>query len=726
MSSEGAIVLQGHVRSVTYENDATGYRVLKVKVPDGRVEVVVGSCPKVFVDMEVRVVGKRVVDPRYGAQVQADSITLVTPTTQAGLEKFLGSGALRGIGPMLARRIVAHFGDDTLKVLDEGGKQLREVRGIGGKLATEVGQAWADQRQATSVLIALHAHGITPGLAGRIYRRYGADTVRVVEEEPYRLAAEVTGVGFLTADRIARSLGVALDAPARLDAGVVHYLGAGIDFGNTYAPRGDLLERCARDLQVEPLPVDEAIDRVAQAGSVVLEGLPGPQQRVFPKMLHEAESQIAVLLKQLLDHPGRPLYQVEGAIDSFREHTGIALAPMQRMAIEAAASHKVLIITGGPGVGKTTIVRAVLELYRRAHVQAQLGAPTGRAAKRLSESTGHEAMTLHRMLEIDPRTGKFLRDHVDTLEGDAFVIDEVSMMDVVLARALLLAVPPRARLLLVGDVDQLPSVGPGAFLRDAIDSGVVPVVRLDTIFRQASSSLIIDNAHRIRRGVAPTSAADERGDFFVIMRPDPLRARETLLSLVTQRIPTRFGLDPARDVQVLAPMRKGEVGIEALNLDLQRLLNPPQGQVMVRGAKQFHVGDKVMQLKNDYTRDVYNGDIGFVVDVNPDDRKLVVRVDERDIEYDDEALENLSLAYAVSIHKSQGSEYPAVVLPWLRQHFVMLSRNLLYTAVTRGKRLVVLIADPRAIEVGLAEARREDRRTSLTERLEQAFRDAES
>jgi exodeoxyribonuclease V alpha subunit len=720
--SEESVVFQGYVRSVTFENDATGYRVLRVKVPDRGMEVVVGTCPRVYNDMEVRVVGRRVNDPRYGAQVQAESVTLVTPTTRGGLERFLGSGFLRGIGARLARRIVAHFGDETLEVLDSGGARLKEVRGIGEKLALEVGQAWAEQKHAAAVLIALHAHGITPALAGKIFRRYGSLTQEVIANEPYRLAAEVPGVGFLTADRIARASGVALDAPERLDAGVVHLLSQGVDFGNTYAPRRELGERCARELQVGAAPVDEAIDRVAQAGSAVLEGERGPEQRVFPAALHEAESTIAALLLRLLRHPGRPLYQVEAAIEHFLKTTGIALAPMQRMAVEAAASHKVLIVTGGPGVGKTTLVRAILALYRRAGLEAQLCAPTGRAAKRLSESTSHEAVTIHRLLEIDPRSGKFTRDHVNLLDADAFVVDEASMLDVPLARALFAAIPPHARLLLVGDVDQLPSVGPGAVLRDCIDAGHIPVVRLDTIFRQAAASLIIDNAHRIRRGVAPSSAADERGDFFLIHRADPLRARETLLHLVTERIPSRFGLDPARDIQVLAPMRRGEVGIEALNQDLQLALNPPRGQGYVRGGRSFHVGDKVMQLKNDYTRDVYNGDIGFVVDVQPEDRKLTVRIDDRDVEYDDEALENLTLAYAVSIHKSQGSEYPAVVIPWLRQHAIMLSRNLLYTAVTRGKRLVVLVADPHAVKLGLAEERREDRRTSLTERITEAFR----
>ncbi len=719
--SEEAIVFQGYVRSVTFENDATGYRVLRVKVPDSGVEVVVGTCPKVFNDMEVRVVGRRVVDARYGAQVQAESVTLVTPTTRNGLERFLGSGFLRGIGPQLARRIVEHFGDETLQVLDSGGAKLKEVRGIGGRLATEVGQAWAEQKHATAVLIALHTHGITPALAGKIFRRYGSLTLEIIEKEPYRLAAEVPGVGFLTADRIARAAGIALDAPERLDAGIVHFLGLGVDFGNTYAPRHALVERCARDLQVEGVILDESIDRVARLGAAVLEGERGPEQRVFPAALHEAETSIAALLLRLLRHPGRPLYQVEGAIESFLKHTGIALASMQRMAVEAAAAHKVLIVTGGPGVGKTTLVRAILELYRRAGLQTQLCAPTGRAAKRLSESTAHEAMTIHRLLEIDPRSGKFLRDHVNLLDADAFVVDEASMLDVTLARALFAAIPPHARLLLVGDVDQLPSVGPGALLRDCIDAGHIPVVRLDTIFRQAATSLIIDNAHRIRRGVTPSSAADEHGDFFLIQRPDPAKAKETLLHLVTERIPTRFGLDPARDIQVLSPMRRGEVGIEALNHELQLALNPPRGLGYVRGGRSFHVGDKIMQLKNDYTRDVYNGDIGFVVDVNPEDRKLTARIDERDVEYDDEALENLTLAYAVSIHKSQGSEYPAVVIPWLRQHFVMLSRNLLYTAVTRGKRLVVLVADAHALKVGLAEERREDRRTSLAERIAAAF-----
>jgi exodeoxyribonuclease V alpha subunit len=722
--SDGQVVFHGYIRSITFENDTTGYRVLKVTVPDRGVETVVGTCPRVSANMEVRVVGRRVTDQRYGSQVQAESVTVVTPSTQAGIERFLATGFVKGIGARLATRIVEHFGDDTLKILDDGGAKLTAVKGISQGLARAAGDAWAEQKHGSSILIALHSHGVTPALANRIFRRYGARTMEIVEQAPYRLATEVPGVGFLTADRIAHAVGIARDAPERMDAGVVHYLTAGMDLGHTYALRPALVERAAREMGAPPDPVDQAIDRAQEQGHLVLEGATGPGQRVYPIILHEAEDTLALLLRDLLFEPGRSLYEVDAAIKGFKQTTGIELAPAQRQAIEAAAAHKVLIITGGPGVGKTTLVRAVLELFNRSRLVTRLCAPTGRAAKRLGESTGQAAATIHRLLEVDPRTGKFLRDHINTLEGDAFVVDEASMLDVLLARALLAAIPPSARLLLVGDVDQLPSVGPGAVLRDAIGSGMVPVVRLNTIFRQASTSLIIENAHRIREGTPPVTAPDEHGDFFVIPRREPEKARETLLQLVMQRIPDRFKLDPVRDIQVLSPMRKGEVGVESLNLELERALNLRPGPSLTRGPRVFRVGDKVMQLKNDYTRDVYNGDIGYVVGLSTEPRRLIVNVDDRDIEYDDEALDSLTLAYAVSIHKSQGSEYPAVVIPWLRQHYVMLSRNLLYTAVTRGKRLVVLVADPHAIEVALAEERREDRRTALSERLITAFQAA--
>jgi exodeoxyribonuclease V alpha subunit len=719
------IVFNGVVRNITFENDQTGYRVLRVEVPGQGMEIVVGTCPRVAPTMEVRVVGKRVNDQRYGAQVQAESITVVTPTTRLGIERFLASGLVRGLGSRLSARIVSHFGDETLKVLDEGGERLSEVKGVSKSLARGAAEAWASQKSQTSVLVFLHSHGITPGLAGRIFRRYGARASEVVLESPFRLAMEVPGVGFVTADRIAQSVGIAKDAPERMEAGVVHWVHQVTEAGHVYVPRGELVERASRELSTEAAPVEEALDRVAASRRVAVDGDAGPDQRVFPAHLYEAEVSLARMFTALLRERGKPLLQTGKAIETFERTTGITLAQAQREAVEAAAHNKVLIITGGPGVGKTTLVRAVLALFELSKLETRLCAPTGRAAKRLSESTSRPALTVHRLLEVDPRSGRFLRRQEHRLEGEAFVVDEASMLDVLLARSLLDAIDPSARLILVGDVDQLPSVGAGALLRDAISSGAVPVVRLTTIFRQAAQSLIVASAHRIREGEPPISAEGRKGDFFIIPRTDPQRARATVLELVEKRIPAGFGLDPRRDVQVLTPMRKGEVGVEALNDELQRVLNPEGGAQVVRGGKTLRVGDKVMQLKNDYKRDVYNGDIGFVHSIEPGTRRVVVRIDEdREVEYDEDALENLSLAYAASIHKSQGSEYPAVVIPWLRQHYVMLSRNLLYTAVTRGKQLVILVADPRAIAVALGDDRREERRTTLGERLERALADA--
>ena len=705
--------VHGTVRRVTYEKEETGYRVLRVEVAGRGIETVVGVMPKVSPEMDVRVVGRRVNDPRFGPQIQAESVTVVAPSSRAGVERFLGSGLVKGIGPALAKRIVDRFGDDAMKVLDEGATRLSEVRGIGKNTAVSAGAAWAAHKGSSAALMFLAGHGVSPGLAQRILRKYGPRTPVVVEREPYRLALEIPGVGFLTADRIAQAVGFARDAPERMEAGVVHALNTVTDGGHTWVSRSELSSRAAVALEADEALVVPAIDRVAAMGPLALED----DERVFPVALRDAEQAVALRLVALLRAPGRELPDVSAAMSAFERAAKVELAPAQRAAVEAAATRKVLVVTGGPGVGKTTIVRALLSLFDRAKLVTRLAAPTGRAAKRMSESTGRDAVTIHRLLEVDARTGRFQRSHESPLDADAIVIDEASMIDAPLARALLEAIPDRARVVLVGDVDQLPSVGPGAILRDVLASAVVPSVRLTTIFRQAGGSLIVDAAHRIRSGEQPAPAPDPSGDFFIVQRSDPDAARATIVELVTKRIPARFGLDPVRDIQVLTPMHKGGAGVEALNEALQAALNPPRGAEVVRGAKRFRDGDKVMQLKNDYDREIYNGDVGVIGGLDRERRTLSVRIDDRAVTYEDGDLDALSLAYAVSIHKSQGSEYPAVVIPWLRQHYVMLARNLLYTAVTRGKRLVVLVADPRAIALALSEDRQNERRTSLDERL---------
>lgn len=709
----------GEVERVTFENEETGFRVIKVGHVAGRGTIaVVGNFAAVGPGTRVRLTGDFVNDPRHGEQFRVDTLVPVAPDTLVGLERYLGSGLIPGIGPGFAKRIVAVFGLETLKVLDESPARLSEVPGLGARRVEEIQKKWTSQRSISSIMLLLQTHGASPALASRIFERYGDRSAQIVQRHPYRLALDVRGVGFKTADRIARSLGIAGDHPERVQAGVAHVLESLAGEGHVATTRDSLLDRTAQLLEVEPAHVDAAIDALFAGERVVVEG-----DLVFSARLHAAEVGVAECLRALLSSPARPLPGFEASLSAFEASSHVTLAPEQRGAIEAAARDKVVVVTGGPGVGKTTIVRAVLSVFERARLSVRLAAPTGRAAKRLAETTRRSASTIHRLLEYDPRLRKFSRDSERPLDADAVIVDEASMIDVELALALFSAVPPAARLVLVGDSDQLPSVGPGAVLRDVIDSGVVPTARLSKIFRQAEESRIVSNAHAILRGKMPESASADtpNADFFVIPRKDPDEAARTVLELVTERIPKRFAVSPRDDVQVLTPMHRGPVGTMALNKALQAALNPRGPAIEHRGAA-YRVGDKVMQTKNDHDHEVYNGDLGVIVHVDPEERKLTVRFDDRNIDYEDSDIDLLTLAYATSIHKSQGSEYPVVVVPLLTTHFVMLSQNLLYTAVTRAKRLCVLVADPRALRLALSETRREERVTKLAPRLRQGLR----
>ncbi len=723
--------ISGQIEHITFTNEETGFTIAKVRVAGrGEPVTVVGNLlapvPGEVLDMD----GEWTQHPRFGEQFKVDRFTTKVPATVDGIRRYLGSGLIKGLGPVMAGRIVDRFGPDTLEVIEHDRGRLAEVPGIGAKRIAMVADAWRAQREIRDVMLFLQSHGVGTGYAVKIFRHYGNRAVAVVRENPYRLATDIAGIGFVTADRIAEKIGIPRNAPMRVAAGVLYVLNRLADAGHVYFPETALIDRAQEALAVAPALIVQSLRTLAAEELVIIEGPPpggpgaeGASQPVYLTPFHRCETAIARKLRALLEVPrARPVVEADVALAWVQQQLAITLSENQVQAVRVAITHKVMVITGGPGTGKTTIVNSILRLLGRVPARVLLAAPTGRAAKRMSEATGSEAKTIHRMLEYNFQKGGFQRNEENPLVCDALIVDEASMIDVVLMHHLLKAVPLTAAFILVGDVNQLPSVGAGNVLGDVIESGAVPVVRLTQIFRQASQSQIIVNAHKINEGVLPLTdgaGADETGqDFFFIEREEPEHVRDTIIELVLNRIPKGFGLDPLNEIQVLTPMHKGVVGTTHLNQKLQEALNPGEGGV-ARGEFFYRVGDKVMQIRNNYDKEVFNGDIGRITALSAEDRELTVVFDGRAVAYDFSDLDEIVHAYAVSVHKAQGSEYPAVIFPVLTQHYILLQRNLIYTAVTRARRLAVLVGTRRALTIGVKSARTERRFTRLCERLRQ-------
>jgi exodeoxyribonuclease V alpha subunit len=748
MSSHAEDQISGSVERITYYNEDNGYTVLRLK-PDSRgmllfpyvsgrkaLITVVGNLPELNPGEWVKLTGGWANHAKHGRQFKAEMCEQSHPATTEGIKRYLGSGLIRGIGPVMAERIVDRFGEQALDVIEMEPGRLREVAGIGPKRIGGIVKAWEEQRAIKDVMLFLQSHGVSTNLAIKIYKKYGDDSLPVVQSTPYKLVQDVYGIGFKTADKIAQALGLEHDDPGRIEAGIAYTLSHMADEGHVYVPQEELEPKAAEILGVEGEKVISVIETLERSQLIKRETLiydiPSSEagkttireeKAVYLMPFYYSEVGVSKRIQAIVEHPTSRLTGLQSTLTklsipsaSSGRAGGIELTEQQRMVIRTAVGSKVTVLTGGPGTGKTTTMRALLDLLDSGRHSYVLASPTGRAAKRLAEATGRPAKTIHRLIEYKPGEG-FGRNEDNPLEADMVIIDEASMLDLVLANSLLKAISPDSHLLLVGDVDQLPSVGAGDVLRDLIASGVTAVIRLETKLRQAAGSHIISNAHRIKQGRLPDTPPDA-DDFFLFVKNDPDQAAELLVDIVTNRIPHRFGLDPFDDIQVLSPMYNGSTGVSNLNHLLQQALNPPGKKLQRRiGGRVLRVGDKVMQTVNNYDKNVYNGDIGRIVAIDPVQQTLTLSIDGAPVTYDFLETDELMHAFAISVHKSQGSEYPCIVMPVMTQHYMMLQRNLLYTAITRAKKLVILVGSRKALAIAVKNDKVSNRHTALDWRL---------
>lgn len=696
------ISLSGTVERVTYHNSDNGFCVLRVKAKGLRdIVTVVGHASVIASGEFIEAVGNWKNDTQYGLQLAAASLKVTPPTSLEGIQKYLASGLIKGIGPVYGERLVAAFGADVFHIIENEPRRLQEVEGIGRVRRNKIVKGWETQKKIKEIMLFLYANGVGASKAVRIYKTYGDRAIPLIQENPYRLAQDIFGIGFLTADSIAQKMGMEKNSLLRAKAGLRYALFEEVGNGNCGFPKGQLIPQAAKLLDIPVEIIETAIDEEIRQQGIIADTI-GTEECLFIPSLYYYEKSIAERIQTLSQGTSSwGVINTDSAIPWAEKKLSINLAENQKKAVTAALNSKFMVITGGPGVGKTTIVNSILTILAAKKVQILLAAPTGRAAKRLIESTGLEAKTLHRLLEFDPMERRFKRDSNNPLDCSLLVIDESSMVDAQLMHSVLKAVPPETSVILVGDVNQLPSVGAGQVLADIIASQIIPVVTLTEIFRQAKTSKIITNAHAINNGDIPDLSNQLDGDFFFVHSETPEDAVQKIVHIVKNRIPQRWHYHPIHDIQVLCPANIGGIGAKSLNIELQKALNPSAAAKVERFGTIFATGDKVMQVENNYDKEVFNGDVGFIKTISSDDKELVISFDDRDILYDFDDLDEVVLAYACTIHKSQGSEYTAVVIPVMTQHFMMLQRNLIYTGVTRGKKLVIIVGQKKALSIAI-------------------------